>query len=696
MIGLGRIKEGGQYHLAATGAGAGGNLFVKWLNLTDADGGEVARYKLMFNAPAFSFLHNTVYTGMAEFGYLAFVTFAAFGNALTEWIMDPSRWLGPAENLYREATAVIYDRVPPSAIAGIAFLILVASVFVFNGPAGSAVQVNSAQWQRLGAGLVMVTVILLITHNPATIIRWPMDLVQSFVGDMSFTKSSGGPAAYVASKDLDMMRAVTFMINYHDALPADCAKAWSEAINAGGGNPPCLTTDQLAATDPDMVTAAVGFFLAPCIGFSFLFFGAVLALKVFNHLSLAFVYLVGVVYAAALALRQRRQYDAPKRVFFRFLTHLGLCLGFYFIGSLVRAGLTHLVFALLPEKCPIFVHALLLGFATAGAGVIIIALSRSTETIYSLFKESIEQRNFWNVLNPDGSRSALGDATYDALSKPAQWATGQYRTAREAVTTRWNQLRDGNTESLEGHDMYIPDAELIDKAAEQIILGDQRSVEPIVIDPRAPLTALAPQSGSATSPTTHVVVPNAKDELITGLPADTGQVNQPNAAQAPPVYFAGGLPTMVPPPGADVYRNTPNTVEPNGPGQAAEPARPELTRLEQMRQEAAQLHRGPEDLEEIIAATTATYESHTGSGGAEQRNPTRPPPADYTPRGILDTAQLAYRLDHYRNILRAKGIDAPVALPDDPECWETLAFVTTDAGENTVVSEYGLGFGDRL
>lgn len=692
MISLRKIKEGGQYHLAATGAGAGGNLFVKWLNLTDADGGEVARYKLMLNAPAFSFLHNTVYTGMAEFGYLAFITFGAFGKALTEWVMDPSRWLGPAENLYREATAIVYDRVPPSAIAAIAFLILVASVFMFNGPAGSAVQVNSAQWQRLGAGLVIVTAILLITHNPATIIRWPMDLVQSFVGDMSFTKSSGGPAAYVASKDLDMMRAVSFMINYHDTLSAECAKAWSETINAGGGNPPCLTPEQLAATDPDMVTAATAFFLAPCIGISFLFFGAVLALKVFNHLSLAFVYLVGVVYAAALALRQRRQYDAPKRVGFRFLTHLGLCLGFYFIGSLVRAGLTHLVFALLPENCPLFVHAALLGFVTAGAAVIIIALSRNTETIYSLFKDSIEQRNFWNVLNPDGSRSALGDATYDALSKPAQWATDQYRTAREAVTTRWNQLRDGN--APEGHDMHIPDEELIDKAAEQIVLGDQRSVEPVVIDPRTPLTASAPQSGSATSPTTQVLVPNAKDELITGLPADTGQIHEPNTTQAPPVYFIGGLPTMVPPPGVDEYRMAPKTVEPHDTSTTTEP-QPELTRLQAMRQEAAQLHRGP-DLEEIIAATTATYESHSRPAAATQQNPNRSRPTDHTPRGILDTAQLSYRFDHYRNILRAKGIDAPVALPEDPECWETLAFVTTDSGENTVVSEYGLGFGDKL
>lgn len=704
MIALASLRSRSRDFAAVNVGAASGNFLIKWLGLTDADGGEVAKYRLMLDPSPLNPLHNLVYQGWAEFGYAAFVTIASFAQSLTNWILTPSKWLGPAEQFYGEITGAVFSKVPPGAIALITLLFLVIDIFVRRGPAGSVVQVNSDQWRRLGAGLFVFAVVNMLARNPITLLRKAFETVIAFTSELTFTSDSGGAGTYVASKDMDMMRSVTFLINYHDMLTPTCARTWSDSINNAGGNPGCLTPDQLSATDPDIYTALTAFPAAPAIAVAFLFFAVVLAVMLFNHASLFLIYFLGTLYVAAVSLGRRRPYDAPKRALARSLTHFSYLLLYLAFGALIRAGLTRVIFAVLPNEVPIFVHATVLAVLTAGAGYAMIALARGKENVYSLFKDRVDRHAFWQTLHPGGAQSPLGAAAEGAFDKPRQWVTDQYQRVRSTATDGWKQFREGLGPQPEGADMRnnLPAETIVDMATERFSLKNEADVsaEPVTIDPTGtePPEIIAAPTPAKKEP--ELVAVKTADGIIAGRPVDPSEpFNTSGPSDVPMVWFSAGVPQLVPPtirptvPPADPAPAAPT----DAPKHAApeEPAAPKLSYTEILRNEATALRRSlGETINPVDEATKAMRRNAEES--QRRRNVPSSVPAEIAPRGILDSAQWTQRLNHFRNMMAAKGINARIALPDDPATWEEVMFTTTAAGTNVVESKYGLGFGDKI
>lgn len=700
MIALVSLRKGSRDFATVNVGAASGNFLIKWLGLTDRDGGEVAKYRLMLDPSPLNALHNLVYQGWAEFGYAAFVTIASFGQSLTNWILEPQKWLAPAESFYSEITAAVFSKVPPAAIALIALVVLIGDIFLRRGPAGSMVQVSSGQWRRLGAGLFVFVAILIAEKNPIGILRNVFEAVSTFTSALTLTNASGGAGDYVASRDLDMMRSVTFLINYHDMLTPTCARSWSDSINHAGGNPGCLTPDQLAATDPDIYTALTAFPGAPAIALAFLFFAVVLGIRMFNHASLFLVYFFGTLYAAAMSLGRRRPYDPPKRALSRAATHVFFLLVFLALGQIVRAGLTRLIFAVLPDDVPIFVHATVLAALTAGAGYLILAMSRKQESVLSLFRERISGHSFWNTLHPGGPQSPLSKAADGAFDKPRKWVTDQYQSARSTVTNGWKQFREGQGPQPEGANVrnILPAETIVDMATEQFSLKNEADVSaaPVIIDPTSAAPPEIIAAPTATKEEPELVAVKTADGIIAGRPVDPGQpFNQTGPTDVPAVWFSAGVPQLVPPTiGPAVPAPAPQPAEPKH-AAPDEPATPRLSYTEMLRSEATALRRSQgENVDPVDEATKAMHRNVQ----ANQRHRTAPAsaPVDIAPRGILDSAQWTQRLNHYRNMLAAKGINARVSLPDDPATWEEFMFTTTADGRNIVEPKYGLGFGDKI
>lgn len=741
---------------APTIAGAA-NPLLDWLNhLTDSNGGIITRYRMMLEPSSYNVLHNVVYNGIVEGCYDIFLILAAYGAAGMELLLTPDRWLGPLTDFYSSVTAIVYQKVPPLAILAVTMSLLILSVFMRRdkaaaggpgrGPNGpppglleqwmpSNEQISKAQWNRLGSGLVLMGLVIVLAYNPLKMVQTVINYVVAIASELTFTGNQGGAATYAASGIANIVRDTTFLINYRSLLAPDCAKQWAQSINDGAGNPKCLTPEQYAATDPDFWTVIIAILALP-IAWGIAKFLYAAAKYLLNHLSLAVIYLGIMTWVAAISLARRRPYDAPANVAARFATHFLLAIVVFFVTAALPALFVKLfidVFSFLP----IVLQVPLVSLAFYISARVMTALLKNKESLVSLFRDRVKKsQTYTNLFNLKADQKTITSQMLEPvgthLTAPWGWATDRYSHARDWTQQRWTQLRDGTgAPTQEGGAMNVP---ILSDTPESI--GAQRRVR---LNPEPP-TAAADRP--TLDPAETISPPDLPVGPATGGPDADRSSAAPLAVVGPGGVTAPALPAgPTTPPGTPGYawfrggipQPMPTTLAPVLPQRAAEAlvpamkpepreavsltARPAAAggpfdraeffqrRAAALRDEASSMRpSSPAAEADLLAAASRTYRALTVPGQIPPSftgQPTTSAPTGSSMRrpdfkAMLSSAQWAHGMQRAKNLMAARGITTAPVLAEAAVTTERVVFATDSQGRAVVRRKNDRGFGDSI
>lgn len=736
-----------------TTIGRAGNPLLDWLNLTDSAGGIIAHYRLMLEASTLNVLHKVVYSGGVEMCYAVFLLLAAYGAAGLELLLTPDRWLGPLTDFYSGVTAAIYQKVPPLAILAITFGFLILSVFVRRGgapaagPGGRAphapppglleqwmpsnAQISKAQWNRLGSGMVLMAIVIVLAYNPLKMIQEVVNVVVAVASELTFTGNQGGAGTYAASGVANVLRDTTFLINYRAILDPDCARQWSQAINAGSGNPSCLTASQYAATDPDFWTLIMALLALP-IAWGIAKFFWVAGKNLLNHLSLTVVYLVGTTWVAAGTLARRRPYDPLANLAARFATHFLLTIGILFVTAAFPALFIKLFTDVL-SFLPAVLQIPLVSLAFYVSARVLAALLTNKGSIVDLFRDRVKKTQTWNNLfNVKADQKTitsqmLGPAGAQ-IAGPLGWVTDRYSQAQDWTQQRWTQLRDGTgAPTQEGGAMNVPvlpDTPETIGAQRRIRLNPDLPTDPAerpMLDPAATVIP-ADRPGRTPSdpagpalPVLALVGPGGV--TVPALPA--GPTTRPGAPGY--AWFRGGIPQAMPTTVPAPYPAT--AAQPPPPPPVPQPTNPDLKtapvstsndladragffhrRAAVLREEAATMRATAPAEAELLTAASRTYRisaipgETTPLGMSTQAPGTSAAAAAQRPdfKSLLSSAQWAHSLQRAKNLLAARGITTTPTLVESAVTVERIVFASDGEGHAVVRRKNERGFGDSI
>ncbi|MCV7256832.1 hypothetical protein H7J86_32110 [Mycobacterium hackensackense] len=711
------------------------NPFLDWLNLSDSDGGDVAHYRLLLEPKFFDILHRTVYSGAAETFYSIYLLGASYAAALMKLILDPDLWLNPLTDFYNGVTSRVYAVLPPTAIMVGTFAILLLSVFLVRsgpkpaGPPGrpattapswldqwlpSDTQIGKAQWQRLGSGLVMMAVVVVLAANPFKIIREIINGVLALSSTLSFTGGDADATTnYVTTTHNDMIRSVTFLVNYREFLDPACARLWSISINAGGANPACLTPAQSTAADPDLWTVLIAF-ATVFIAWGFLSFGIIVAIEFFKHLSLAVGYGIGATWVAALTLANRRPYDPLATAASRGAVHFILAIAVLFVSATGPTLFLQLVTSVL-SFLPTLIQVLLAAAGYYLSGKLILFIMEKKTSLFSLFKSKVTASKTWlNLYPPNPPETVMSTMFGGAFDQPTTWAKHNYQQLRERTTNQWSKLKDTATAwgaSQEGSASMttpiLPDTPEFTAATERIKLAD-KPTDTVIVSGLGNIVTAGHQGDHPAGTVAPVAVLGPTGALLPAVPAPIGSDPLP-VADMPTVWFRGGIPQLAPPPDHAISALTTTAGQDTQPvaGGATEqaaatvpPAAPgtlQARRLDSARAEAAQLHgqTTPQlDQDDAIARTTALFRSYRSTPATPTESPRRTDLPGL--RSVVSAAQWTQKFNHARNVLLARGVEAIPEIPADEEDIDRLVFAADTAGLIRIERKNDRGFGDWI
>lgn len=728
-----------------------GNPLLDWLNITDSDGGIIAQYRLMLEPSYYNLLHKIVYSGGVETCYAVFLLLAAYGAAGLELLLTPDRWLGPLTDFYSGVTAAIYQKVPPLAILAVTFGFLILSVFMRRGgapaagPGGRAqnapppglleqwmpsnAQISKAQWNRLGSGLVLMAIVIVLAYNPLKMIQEVVNTVVAAASELTFTGNEGGAATYAASGIANILRDTTFLINYRALLGTDCARQWSQAINAGSGNPSCLTPSEYAATDPDFWTLIMAVLALP-IAWGIAKFLFVAGKKLLNHLSLTVVYLVAATWVAAGTLARRRPYDPLANLAARFATHFLLTIGVLFVAAAFPALFVKLFIDVL-SFLPAVLQIPLVSLAFYVSALVLSAILKNKESIVDLFRDRVKKTQTWNNLfNVKADQKTISGQMLgpvgNQLAAPWGWVTDRYSQAQDWTQQRWTQLRDGTgPPTQEGGAMNVPvlpDTPETIGAQRRIQLNPEQPTNPThrpELDPAATITPADRPGRPAANPTKPaappVAVVGAGGVTVPAVPA--GPSTEPGAPGY--AWFRGGIPQSMPTPSPGATH--PVTVSPPPPPPQAAvshetplpvSSREDLAdrtgffhrRAAALREEAAAMRSTAPVEADLLTAASRIYRTPATPGetvtlGTSPQGPrtaaaTSAQRPDF--KALLSSAQWAHSLQRAKNLMAARGITTPPTLAAAAVTAERIVFASDSEGHAVVRRKNERGFGDSI
>ncbi len=738
---------------APTIAGAA-NPLLDWLNLTDSNGGFIIRYRMMLEPSSYNVLHNVVYSGIVEACYDAFLILAAYGAAGMELLLTPDRWLGPLTNAYSSVTAVIYQKVPPLAILAVTMSVLILSVFMrrekaaANGPGRgpnspppglleqwmpSNAQISKAQWNRLGSGLVLMGLVIVLAYNPLKMVQTVVNYVVAIASELTVTGNQGGAATYAASGIANIVRDTTFLINYRSLLAPDCAKQWAQSINNGTGNPKCLTPAQYAATDPDFWTVIIAILALP-IAWGIAKFLIAAAKYLLNHLSLTVVYLVAATWVAAGTLARRRPYDPLANLAARFVTNFLLAIAVLFATAAFPALFVKLfmdVFSFLP----VVLQVPLVSLAFYISARVMTAMLKNKESIVSLFRDRVKKsQTYTNVWNAKADQKTVVSHMLDPIGAhlAAPWGrvtdrySQAYAQARDWTQQRWTQLRDGaGAPTQEGGAMNVPilpDTPESIGAQRRITLNpesptavaDRPVLDPVITisSPDQPIGSVTDAAGAA-----PLALVGPGGVTVAALPAG------PTTAPGTPGYawFRGGIPQHMPTTAPQAL--TPLVAEPamtpqldpapHAAGSLASPPPADdlvdrtgffLRRAAALRDEASAMRPSSPAESDLLAAASRTYRTLGLPGQVNPVLTAQPPssaPSGVTTRrpdfkALLSSAQWTHGLQRAKNLMAARGITTAPVLAEAAVTTERVVFATDSQGRAVVRRKNDRGFGDSI
>lgn len=706
--------------LGAADAGGSAAMFVSWLNLADSDGGKLANYRLFLHTSDFSFTSNLCGTAV-EYLYVFTLAIGAHAAALQNIILNPDAWLTPLSNLYGTLTGKIYGAIPPVILAIGAFATLAFSIYLRRGPSGSAVQVSKAQWSRLSSGVILLGMVAILAANPLRIIKDALGYLLGFASFLTHTGDDGGIGTRVHSGNADLLRSLTFLMNWRSDLNTECARDWSHMINTGGGPPGCAA--QLPGSSPNPASV-----LAALLGLAFVvamfYFAAVVGAYLFNQVGLTIVYLTGLVYIAVAAILKRRPYDPLSRTLARAGVHALLALGYWFVAALIPGALI-VVGEWATQHVPTWVAVAIMGVVYFYLAKLIRNISKNRESLYSLFRDRIERSQRWKVFYSESGPTVLGTMMQGAAGDPKAWAAEQYNKTRDAVAGHWNRFLRSGADS-EGVVMTTPQvlpdtpefAAVLTRADTYTAPPGERPATVSGDDMTTPAALGGVLVDPLESQDYHKIVviePGGRVEV--GRPAQlsdlTRAIDSETPTALPPVFFRGGIPHL----GGPLVAARPEASAPPTSAGQRDDLPPALTgfadamadhwrridaRANRLYEEASALNRrgarSADSTADQIDRGTAVF------GGAPPVDAAAAPAGGRKGdagtlvqlRTLLDSSARAQRLIHNRNLLRARGVTAPVTIPDEDESAQGLYFVVDRSGRKRVRPRLGLGFGDAI
>ncbi|WP_100514041.1 hypothetical protein [Mycobacteroides abscessus] len=694
------------------------NFFISWLNVADANGAPLASYHLSLNASTWKVMHQ-VYEGLVSLIYQVFLIPSTYTASIHQWVADPHQWVDPLSQAYNSATSKLYQVIPPMAIVGITLAVLIARVFMSRGE-GSKAKISREQWDRLATAFVLAGFVALLAYNPfQLLIAGPMDFLSTVVSWFSFSNNEGGIAQSIASSSTEIVRQVTWLINYQTILPPECGKAWSEAL-AAGQDPGMLECVKPYASkrDPDELTvlAAIGSLF---VMYGRGYFTVVMVWKFFNHITLFIGWLIALAWICAVALMQRRPFDPLANALARAGSNFLMALSIFFLAAFVPILLVEVVTAF--TVLPAFLQIGLIAGGEYIAGKAILAYTKDKESLYKLFKSRVEKSDHWKNLYPDKDKGVLETMTAGSLSGPWSQVTDLYQRSQQGTVKAFKEAPANVVAYIESlarsavaqKDEGMPDnnraALAVEKATELVDMRDKTTVGKTVTVPapaKIPLEAGVSAEGGGEGST--VAVPTSewtKNGLETVYKAGTlatwsgkgmPSVNDPAGDQTA-VKFRGGIPFEVIPqpqsPASSTESQGPDTAPIDMP--SMRPTDPLAAHRQSITEHLAAL-RG-DDVDPVREATTTIARHATDPAAPAAAAPRRSSSsaAELMAPTLVENAGFMRSIKHLSNLLRAHGNEATLVVSAE-DAGELIMFTSNAQGENTIQSRHGLGFGDTI
>jgi len=251
-----------------------------------------------------------------DFIWQIFIFVSAVAAKMLGFVADPS-FLEKMEDTYRNLTSDLFSVVNPLIIGTLGLAITVFYLFIDDK------RIDGNDFQRIGAAVILLLGIALITLNPFKIIHGLMTSVQTLVTIIGGENTAAGGSAVVDF----LIRQPTLIINYNGNLPATCSEQWSSSNSkmescASGGNSSSSLEAMSEATTSTIFLALIAAFM----GITAFAFAAQAIWKFIKHLTLGILGFLALGWVAAVSMTRRRQFDSVGTMTALALGHLAMAL----------------------------------------------------------------------------------------------------------------------------------------------------------------------------------------------------------------------------------------------------------------------------------------------------------------------------------------------------------------------------------
>lgn len=298
----------------------------------------MADYKLNWGKGSVSPFHadNLGWQMLIELVYIVFLFFGVVATKVMEFVTDPW-WLDSLVEGYEKISKQAFTFVNPILLGAFAFTVLMVYV-LFDKVKSASMGMERADVERVGAGLVLLSIIVILALNPFYLMRFALSLVGSAVDSLAGTDVSSGTSA----KSVDaLLRSPTLAINYagervHADSPGCRDEDWSRKADGFTGTA-CIQPEADYGTSMHLIIAVIACAMAA----SALFFALAAWYKFVKHLSFSIIGLVLLPWVAAVSMMKRRSFDLLGRTFAVSAGNLlmAICVQMFTILGPVMAGL---------------------------------------------------------------------------------------------------------------------------------------------------------------------------------------------------------------------------------------------------------------------------------------------------------------------------------------------------------------------
>lgn len=271
------------------------------ISTPDSQGVEVADYKMLFDPGMFDIEGK----GFSMLTRIVF-GFVKFCGVLTSWVADrlanPESMLNGLSDVYKKATAPIFDILPIPVLMVTVMMFVIATSFMRRTESLQASL--QAEGKRIVIVILAGLAICVLFPNPFVLTSGVATWVASLLREMFSSIGSGSTPV----TDL-FLRPLTQTINFGQSLTGACDRAWSAAILDDADTFACTANGvKSSISDPgadQLIASIVGFLVVVVM----LAFQVACLIAFYWHYINGLVGTTAVGYAAAVSLARRHNFD---------------------------------------------------------------------------------------------------------------------------------------------------------------------------------------------------------------------------------------------------------------------------------------------------------------------------------------------------------------------------------------------------